>query len=90
MDTNVHHELSCFKVLNENEFMEFLCEKQEHKRHIVHVVMMDAWRWFFPVCVCGKTPKAKVLTKKPILPSGDELAKNPRSASAKLRLIEKV
>lgn len=44
----------------------------------------------FPVCVCGKVPKAKVLTKKPILPSNSELLQNPRSASAKLRVIEKL
>lgn len=41
----------------------------------------------FPVCVCGKTPKAEILTRKPILPSQEELDKNPRSASAKLRIL---
>lgn len=43
----------------------------------------------FPVCVCGKQPKATVLTKKPILPSEKELEENPRSRSAKLRILEK-
>ena len=44
----------------------------------------------FPVCVCGKKPLVKVLTKKPILPSDEELAVNSRSKSAKLRVAEKI
>lgn len=44
----------------------------------------------FPVCVCGNQPKAKVLTRKPILPSEQEQSSNPRSASAKLRILEKL
>ena len=44
----------------------------------------------FPVCICGKTPTAKELTKKPILPSDGELENNPRSRSAKLRVAEKI
>ena len=44
----------------------------------------------FPVCVCGKKPRAEVLTKKPILPSEQELNENPRSRIAKLRVIEKI
>ena len=44
----------------------------------------------FPVCVCGKSPKISVITKKPILPSKEELAINPRSRSAKLRVAEKM
>ena len=43
----------------------------------------------FPVCVCGKKPILKELTKKPILPSEKELEENPRSRSAKLRVAEK-
>lgn len=43
----------------------------------------------FPVCVCGKKPKIKEITKKPILPSEEELQNNPRSRSAKLRIAEK-
>ncbi len=43
----------------------------------------------FPVCVCGKTPQGKVITKKPILPSNEELNDNPRARSAKLRVFEK-
>ena len=44
----------------------------------------------FPVCVCGNKPKIKVLTKKPILPSEEELAVNSRSKSAKLRVAERI
>ena len=44
----------------------------------------------FPVCVCGKKPKIKTTTKKPILPSAEELEENPRSRSAKLRVAEKI
>lgn len=43
----------------------------------------------FPVCVCGKKSKGRVITRKPILPSAQELAENRRSASAKLRVFEK-
>ena len=42
----------------------------------------------FPICVCGKKPKGKVVTRKPILPSDEELAVNHRSRSAKLRVLE--
>lgn len=44
----------------------------------------------FPVCVCGKTPRGKLITRKPIEPSESELAGNNRSHSAKLRIIEKI
>ena len=44
----------------------------------------------FPVCVCGKTPQVKILTRKPILPSDEELEANPRARSAKLRVCEKL
>ncbi len=44
----------------------------------------------FPVCVCGGKPKIKLLSKKPILPGEEELALNPRSRSAKLRVAEKL
>ena len=44
----------------------------------------------FPVCVCGNKPKVNILTKKPILPSDEELAVNSRSHSAKLRIAEKL
>ncbi len=43
----------------------------------------------FPVCVCGGKPKIKLLSKKPILPSAEEMEYNPRSRSAKLRCAEK-
>lgn len=44
----------------------------------------------FPVCVCGKKPLGRVITRKPILPSKEELEGNPRSRSAKLRVLEGV
>ena len=43
----------------------------------------------FPVCVCGKVPQGRMLTRKPILPSEEELNENSRSKSAKLRVFEK-
>ena len=43
----------------------------------------------FPVCVCGKTPRGRLLTRKPIEPGNWELENNPRSRSAKLRVIIK-
>ncbi len=44
----------------------------------------------FPVCVCGKQSKGKVITRKPVLPSQEELEDNPRSKSAKLRIFERI
>ncbi|MGL6174097.1 MAG: 16S rRNA (cytosine(1402)-N(4))-methyltransferase RsmH [Cellulosilyticaceae bacterium] len=44
----------------------------------------------FPICICGKKPEVKVITRKPILPSKEELEINPRARSAKLRIIEKL
>lgn len=44
----------------------------------------------FPVCVCGKLPEVKILTKKPVLPTARELELNSRSKSAKLRAAEKL
>ena len=44
----------------------------------------------FPVCVCGKKSKGKVMTRKPIVPSGEEMESNSRSKSAKLRVFMKV
>lgn len=44
----------------------------------------------FPVCVCGKVSKGKVITRKPILPSAEELESNSRSKSAKLRIFERI
>lgn len=57
---------------------------------------MNSWRGRctcppnFPVCRCGATPLAKVITRKPILPSAEEIEENPRSRSAKLRIAEKL
>ncbi|MBQ8624281.1 MAG: 16S rRNA (cytosine(1402)-N(4))-methyltransferase RsmH [Oscillospiraceae bacterium] len=44
----------------------------------------------FPICVCGNTPRGKLITRKPIEPSKAELEANNRSHSAKLRIIEKI
>ena len=44
----------------------------------------------FPVCVCGRKPKLKLVSRKPIVSGEEELAHNPRARSAKLRVAEKV
>ena len=44
----------------------------------------------FPVCVCGRTPDVKLVHKKPILPTEEEIQENPRARSAKLRVAEKL
>lgn len=44
----------------------------------------------FPICICGKKPEVKVLTKKPIVPSDEEVDVNFRSRSAKLRVCKKI
>ena len=44
----------------------------------------------FPVCVCGKKPQVKLITRKPITSSDEELEANPRARSAKLRICEKL
>ncbi len=44
----------------------------------------------FPVCVCGKKPRVKLITRKPIVSGEEELDRNPRARSAKLRICEKL
>lgn len=44
----------------------------------------------FPICVCGKKPEAESVTKKPVTASEKELEENPRSRSAKLRVLQKI
>ncbi|MGN0977798.1 MAG: 16S rRNA (cytosine(1402)-N(4))-methyltransferase RsmH [Faecousia sp.] len=44
----------------------------------------------FPVCVCGKKPQVKLITRKPIVSGEEELQRNPRARSAKLRVCEKL
>ncbi|HCD42996.1 MAG TPA: 16S rRNA (cytosine(1402)-N(4))-methyltransferase [Lachnoclostridium sp.] len=44
----------------------------------------------FPVCVCGKKSKGKVITRKPIVPSDEEIEENKRSKSSKLRVFERI
>ena len=43
----------------------------------------------FPICQCNKKSEVKVITRKPILPSDEEVERNPRARSAKLRVAEK-
>ena len=43
-----------------------------------------------PICVCGRMPALKVLTRKPLVPSQEEVEQNPRSCSAKLRVAERI
>ena len=62
---------------------------------IVKNAMADAARGCvcppnFPVCVCGRTPKVRLITRKPITASDEELERNPRARSAKLRICEKI
>ena len=45
---------------------------------------------YSPICICGRTPKGKLINKKPITATEEELQNNSRSASAKLRIIEKL
>ena len=44
----------------------------------------------FPVCVCGRRPRARAVTRKPVTPDENELRDNPRARSAKLRVVEKL
>lgn len=44
----------------------------------------------FPACICGKKPELRILTRKPVLPSAEEVGRNPRSRSAKLRVAMKL
>ena len=62
---------------------------------IVKIAMNDAAKGCicppgFPVCVCGRKPQVKLISRKPIVASDEELEANPRSRSAKLRICEKL
>lgn len=62
---------------------------------IVKTAMADAAKGCtcppsFPVCVCGKKPQVKLISRKPIQSTQEELEKNPRARSAKLRICEKI
>ena len=62
---------------------------------IVKTAMADAAKGCtcppnFPICVCGKKPKVKLITRKPVVAGNQELEINPRSRSAKLRVCEKL
>lgn len=62
---------------------------------IVKIAMADAAKGCtcppsFPVCVCGKKPQVKLISRKPIIAGDKELEENPRSRSAKLRVCERI
>ena len=83
----------CFELLNKDGVLAIITfhsledrmVKQKFKEYTVGCTCPPD----FPVCVCGKTPKGRLLTRKPIEPSVEELSENPRSRSAKLRVIIK-
>jgi 16S rRNA (cytosine1402-N4)-methyltransferase len=43
-----------------------------------------------PICICGAVKQVELITRKPIIPSEQEMTENPRSESAKLRVLEKI
>lgn len=62
---------------------------------LVKTIMSEAARGCtcppdLPVCVCGKTPLLEIVTKRPVLPSEEEIEDNPRARSAKMRVAKKV
>ncbi len=83
----------CFELLNTNGVLAIITfhsledrmVKQRFKEYCTGCTCPPD----FPVCVCGKTPKGRLLTRKAIEPTAQELEKNPRSRSAKLRVIIK-
>lgn len=83
----------CFELLNTNGVLAIITfhsledrmVKQRFKEYCTGCICPPD----FPVCVCGKTPKGRLLTRKAIEPTVQELEKNPRSRSAKLRVIIK-
>ncbi len=83
----------CFELLNKDGVLAIITfhsledrmVKQRYKEYCTGCTCPPD----FPICVCGKTPKGRLLTKKPIEPTALELEQNPRSRSAKLRVIIK-
>ena len=83
----------CFELLNEDGVLAIITfhsledrmVKQKFKEYCTGCTCPPD----FPVCVCGKTPRGRLLTRKPIEPTSEELNVNPRSRSAKLRVIIK-
>ncbi len=60
------------------------------KKRFAHLAKACTCPPDFPVCVCGKKPEGRILTRKVIMPSDEEVELNPMSRSAKLRAIEKL
>ena len=44
----------------------------------------------FPTCMCGRSPIVKIVTRRPLLPTAEEIERNPRARSAKLRVAERL
>ena len=65
-------------------------EDREIKRAFVRFEKACVCPSGFPVCACGKEPEVKIITRKPVYPGREEIAANPRSASAKMRVLEKI
>ena len=85
---------SAFNVLNEGGKMGVITFHSLEDR-IVKQAMAEAAKGCtcppeFPVCVCGKKPLVKLITRKPIVSGEEELERNPRARSAKLRICEKL
>lgn len=83
----------CFQMLNKDGVMAIITfhslEDRMVKQKFKEYCMGCTCPPDFPICVCGNTPKGRLLTRKPIEPSAAELSENPRSRSAKLRVIIK-
>lgn len=83
----------CFELLNKDGSLAIITfhslEDRMVKQKFKEYCMGCTCPPDFPVCVCGKTPRGHLLTRKPIEPSSEELENNPRSRSAKLRVIIK-
>ncbi len=85
---------SAFELLNENGRLAIITFHSLEDR-IVKRRMADWCKGCtcpsdFPVCVCGNTPRAELVTRKPVAPSQEELSENPRSRSSKLRVCKKL
>lgn len=98
----VNHELDALKAGLEDAF-DLLCDGGRLAVITFHsledrIVKQAIAQWCegctcppdFPVCVCGKKPQARSITRKPIVANSLELDENPRSRSAKLRICEKI
>lgn len=85
---------SAFELLNENGRLAIITfhslEDRIVKRRMAQWCSGCTCPPEFPVCVCGKTPRAELVTRKPAAPTQQELIENPRSRSSKLRVCKKL